>query len=266
MDEHEFRESLYAKFPKHFKQINALIGLAQSALQTYKGFHKDAYEASLALIFPRAFKSCGSVRALCELAMCEDAAVVMRSLLNLVVVTRWIKLDLPKRADKYLAWYWMQMYAEITAKTPPERLAVIQKNFDRVRPQFEYLNAKGKTKLAKKWYEPEANNLYDLFEQVGLKDHYDTYAFLSGIEHSDATAYYGMLIGAKMPDGEHRLEIQNDMFVPRYLENAFHYFGEIFSICNESIRLADGGSLEETLEVGRQFYKSQREGPPAPTV
>jgi hypothetical protein len=255
--EDQFRAIIYVKFHEHFEHIHALETLAGNALVAYKGFYSNTYEASLSLIFPRAFKSFNSVRRLCELASCEDAAVILRSLLNLVVVTRWIQLDLPRRADKYFAWYWVQMHLDVgKLKTPPEWLPVIEKNFDRVRPLFTYADAKGKSRLAKKWYEPEANSLYDLFEQAGLKDHYDTYGFLSGIEHSDATAYYGMLVDSKTPEGDTRLELQNDLFVPRYLVNAFRYFGEVFRICNDTMHLVASESLEAVLMAGMEFSQS----------
>ena len=43
------------------------------------------------------------------------------------------------------------------------------------------------------WYQPEVNTLRDMFTEVDLEKHYaEGYRPLSGVEHSDATAYVPM--------------------------------------------------------------------------
>jgi Family of unknown function (DUF5677) len=143
--------------------------LAQDSPQQYKGFMSGPYEASLVLICPRAFKAFDSIRRLCEVASCEDAAVVLRSLLNLMVVTRWISLRPQERAKKYLAWYWVAMQRQSLRpdKFPQSWIVDIQKHFDAVKSEFEYTDAKGKKKFARHWYEPEARSIHQLFKELG---------------------------------------------------------------------------------------------------
>lgn len=197
MNEHEFRKVIHQNYREHFGHFHALHRFAENAMVNYRGFTANAYVASLQLIFPRAFKSFDSVRRLCEVALCEDAAVILRSLLNLLAVTRWISLDPEKRASRYFAWYWIQMHRDMERYkgiVPPYWITTIQERYAAVKPQFEYKDAKGRTSLAEHWYQPEARNIRDLFAKTELEQQYvEGYRLLSGVEHSDATAYFAML-------------------------------------------------------------------------
>jgi hypothetical protein len=216
MTEEQFRESIYAKYPEHFRHVYALHQLAESAIQTYRYFTFDHYQASLSLIFGRAYKSYDSIRRLCEVASCEDAGVLLRSLLNLLVVTSWISLDPPKRAKRYFDWYWVSLKADaekFPGRVPRSRLPTIQKHLNAVRSQFEYKDKKNQLKFAKHWYQPEAQSIRDLFEQVHLEKHYEElYGPLSSIEHSDINAFFAMTVEMDKDGDEKRLEIQSDLF------------------------------------------------------
>jgi hypothetical protein len=98
-----------------------------------------------------------------------------------------------------------------------------------------------------------------MFTEVGLEEHYEeAYRPLSGIEHSDATTYLPMLMSMEQTkEDEMRLEILNDVNVPDYLRNAFQYCGEIFKLCNEGNRLADGARLQQILSDGVEFYNAE---------
>ena len=251
---------MYGKHKEHFDLCYNLLRLGEESLPTYNGFTGDHYQSALVLIFPRAYKSFDSIRRLCEIASCEDAAVILRCLLNLLVVTRWISLDPEKRAGKYLAWYWVEMHrqAERHRDTiPAPWVADIQSHFKVVRSQFEYKDPKGKTVLAKHWYQPEAHSIYDLFKEVGLEKQYEEgYKPLSGTEHSDAMAHFPMVAQAERKGSERRLEVHSDLFLPHYLRNAFQYFADIFAICNKAINLADGQKLQEVTSAGITFYRA----------
>jgi len=80
MDDQQFTQSIYAKYQEHFDHFYRLHQFAQASLQKYRGFTKDHYHAEVQLICPRAFKSFDSIRRLCEVVSCEDAAVILRCL------------------------------------------------------------------------------------------------------------------------------------------------------------------------------------------
>jgi hypothetical protein len=258
MTEDEFKTSLIDRYPNHFEHFYSLYRFADEACRNYHGYNPDAYHASLSLIFGKAFKSYDSIRRLIEVASCEDAGVVLRSLLNLLAVTRWISLDPQKRASKYLASYWltMKLHAQQSPSNfPPAWVDDIERHFDRIKHLFEYTDSSGKTRLARQWYQPEANTIRDLFVHTDLEKQYDEgYRILSGIEHSDATAYFGMIAGSDKGGGERQLNIHSDLSVPSYLRNGFQYFAEIFSICNRTNPLADATMLQQILEDGKKFY------------
>lgn len=261
--EDEFRKKTVSKYREHFDHVYRLLEFAQGAIEKYhyQGNWPTAYLRCLTLIFPRAYKSFDAIRKLCEIAYCEDAGVLLRSLVNLLVVTRWIALAPQKRAAKYLEWYWIAMHADgqrFTDRVPPELLSYLQNHYDRAKKKFEFQDGKGNTKMPAQWYQPEVNTLRDMFTEVGLEKHYEeAYKPLSGIEHSDATAYLPMLMGMEKPEKDHiRFEILNDANVPHYLRNAFQYFGDIFKLCNEGNRLADGANLQKILLDGIAFYKA----------
>ena len=260
ISEEDFRANVYKSHQGHFDHVFRLHSIAQAAITSFRGQTTTPYEQSLALIFPRAFKSFDSVRRLCEVASCEDAGVILRSLLNLMAVTRWISMEPFVRARKYLHWYWVQMHTDLQTlgdAIPSGYAPYIEERYRRVKKQFEYTDGKGKKKQAKKWHQPEASNIHDLFVQTGLKQQYEEgYRPLSGIEHSDATAFFAMIRGAKVGEHEHRLNIQSDIFVPHYLRNAFQYFDDIFEICNRTIPLTDATQLERVIAEGKAFYKA----------
>lgn len=260
MEENEFKQRIYEKYKAHFDHAHALHRFAEEALSGYRGIRVDAYHEALQYIFPRAFKAFDSVRRLCEIASCEDAAVVLRSLLNLMAVTRWLSADPSKRAARYLHWYHVEMYRQAEKfrdRIPPVKLAVVEKRYQRVKHQFEYKDANGRVRLVKQWYQPDAKTVRDLFEQTDLLRQYEeAYAPLSGIEHSDITAFFAMVATVDKSGDEMRLEVQSDLFVPHYLRNAFQYFADIFRTCNKTIAFADGAQLERTVSEGMKFHEA----------
>jgi len=262
MNEEQFRANIVSKYPNHFEHVYRLHALAEQSIQDYGGLSGDHYHGALVLIFPRAYKSFDSVRRLCEVASCEDAAVILRCLLNLMVVTRWISLKPVARARRYFAWYWVEMNREAQqangGRVPAEWVQDIQRHFWAVKPIFEYTDAKGRLRMARQWYEPEVNSIFEMFKEADLEKQYEEgYRVLSGVEHSDAMAYFTMLSQSERHDNDRKIAVQGDMFVAAYLRNAFQYFGDIFRLCNKTVRLADNDKLEEIIRAGTKFYRSE---------
>lgn len=258
MTEDDFKAELVKKYPEHFEHFYSLYRFADAACRRYRGYNSDAYHASLALIFGKAFKSYDAIRRLIEVASCEDAGVILRSLLNLLAVTRWISIDPQIRASKYLASYWlaMKLYSEQSkGRFPPEWIVDIETHFAKIKHLFEYSDSQGITRLVRQWYQPEANTIRDLFVQTSLEKQYEeAYRPLSGIEHSDAIAYFGFVAGSGVGDGERKLNMHSDLPVPSYLRNAFQYFGDIFRICAKTNPLAEAKEIERIIEAGTKFY------------
>jgi hypothetical protein len=264
MDEQEFKAALLEKYREHFDHCYRLHQFVQASLQNNKWLVRNRHDVALLYIRPRAFKSFDSVRRLCEVVLCEDAAVVLRCLVNLMAVTRWISRDPEKRSSKYLGWYWVirhQRAAEQPEKFSTEEIANIQQHFDAEKSQFEFTNQKGKLCFAKNWYQPEVNSIYDLFKEAGIEEVYENaYRPLSATEHSDVMAYLPMFANTGMEGGERKLEIQNDLNVTVFLRTAFRCFADILQTCDNTIPLAEGKELSEIVAAGMAFYKTGRTG------
>jgi len=262
MDEAQYRAVIVEKYQADFEHCYRLHQFVQAALVNNRWFTKNHHDAALLYIRPRAFKAYDSVRRLCEVVACEDAAVVLRSLVNLRAVARWISLTDPeKRSKKYLGWYWIERHERATEspdKFSPAQIASIQARFDIEKTQFEFTNKKGKLVLPKTWYQPEAMTIFDLFQQAGIEHIYqNAYRPLSATEHSDVMAYLPMFANAKMADGETKLEIQSDANVAKYLQAAFISFGDILRTCDATVPLAEGNELRDIVIAGTEFYRSK---------
>ena len=261
MDEEQYKTIIIEKYRSDFDHCYRLHQFVQEALHSNRWFTRNHHDAALLYIRPRAFKAYDSVRRLCEVASCEDAAVVLRSLVNLRAVARWISLiDPEKRSRKYLGWYWVERHER--AKESPEKfsaadIATIQARFDAEKAQFGFTIKKGKA-FAKTWYQPEAMTIYDLFKQAGIENVYENaYRPLSATEHSDVMAYLPMFANAKMVDGETKLEVQSDANVAKYLQTAYHSFADVLRTCDMTIPLAEGSELRDIVIAGMEFYKSK---------
>ena len=150
-------------------------------------------------------------------------------------------------------------------RLPPVWIETIEKKYATAKLQFEYKDANGNVRMPKKWHQPEANTLRDLFEQVDLiREYGDAYSQLSGIEHSDATAYFSMIAPMEKGD-EKRLEINSDLFISHYLRNGFQYFADIFRICNQTLCIADAKKFETIVEEAMKFYKADMQAKGIPT-
>jgi hypothetical protein len=135
MSEKEFKAGIYKSHKAHFDHVYRLHRIAEVAMLSYRHHVSTPYEDALSPIFARAYKSFDAIRRLCEIASCEDAAVILRSLLNLLVVTRWISIEPSGRSRKYLHWYWVQMYREAQTfkdTISPKSMAFIEDRYKRV--------------------------------------------------------------------------------------------------------------------------------------
>ena len=131
---------------------------------------------------------------------------------------------------------------------------------------FEYRDTKGDIRMPKFWYAPEANTIFDMFKEVGLEKQYEEgYRPLSGVEHSDAMAFYAMVGDSERSENRRKLAIQSDLFIPAYLRNAFQYLGDIFTVCNATIPLADSNQLAEVITQGKVFYAGDMQAKGIPT-
>jgi len=262
LTEDQMRRRLREKYREPFQHCWTLLELAQEVLGDFKGAAQTPYQRSMFLIAGRAFKSYHAILNLCEIAYTEDAGIILRSLFQLFVITRWLKTDTSEdRARKYLGWFWVVMHEEVEqdgTRIDPGLVKLVAEQYKNHEPLFTYTDKDGKRKMRRKWYEPEARSLEDMASQVELQNQYDgLYRPLSSIEHSDAVAYFGMISEMETKSEGSALSLHSDMFVPAYLRNAFQYFAEIFNRWNRTFRGVDEQDLTRVIDGGMSFFKQE---------
>lgn len=265
LTEEQMRQRLREKYPDHFGHAWTLFEFAQDALGRFEGDAHTPLRKAMAFIGGRAFKSYHAILNLCEIAYTEDAAVILRSLFNLLVITRWLIADQSEeRARKYIAWFWIAMNEDLgrgATTITPELAAMVREQYENHRRIFEYRDEHGQEKTRKKWHEPEAANIFEMAEQVELMPHYEgLYRPLSSIEHSDAVAYFAMVSAAEPKGSGLGLALHSDLFVPAYVRNAFQYFGEILSSWNRMLQGVQEAELKKVIDTGMQFFRKEVPG------
>jgi hypothetical protein len=78
-------------------------------------------------------------------------------------------------------------------------------------------------------------------------------------------AFYAMVGDSERSENRRKIAIQSDLFIPAYLRNAFQYLGDIFTICNATIPLADSNQLAEVITQGKVFYAGDMQAKGIPT-
>jgi hypothetical protein len=211
------------------------------------------------LVGGKAYKSYHTILNLCEIAYTEDAGVILRSLFQLLVITRWLSLgNSEHKAQKYLGWFWVAMNKELDRYGSRIALGLarmVRRHYKDHNVLFEYRDTRGKLKMSKKWYEPDVKTLEQMATDVELKSHYDgLYKPLSSVEHSDALSYFAMISDVKRNKGAASVSLHSDLFVPAYLRNAFQYYGEILQTWNRTFSVLDEVKLEKLLREGIEFF------------
>lgn len=261
LSEEELRHQTRGRFPTHFQHAYRLYDLAHGALNGFNREVETAYERATLLICGKAFKSYYAILYLCEVAHTEDAGVILRSLFNLLVIQRWLRIDDSEaKSKKYLGWFWVVMYESIEhdrAIVSPDLAAMVKEQYNNHKALFEF-QERGQAGMSKKWYQPEVNTIEQMAEQVGLKDHYEgIYRPLSSLEHSDALGYFSIVAQAQPKVDGSKLALFSDQFVPTYIRNAFMYFMDTLRTWNKVHAAFEEAKLDEIIEPAFGFFNSE---------
>ena len=254
-DEAEFTEWLETrKYPEHFKRAKLLRSKSEDALvkggQAPSG---SAYAKAVALIFGKAYKSYVSAIYLGARGLTEDMGVVIRSLLNLYIIAKWIGTkDREARAMRYLEWFWVEMYQLLDLiPVPQSSRDDIEQEHRRVRPLFEYVGKTRDRRMPDTWH---GSNIKQMASEVGLTQHYQiVYKPLSAYEHSSSLAYFGMLSDAGREGGT-LIRLRDHQFVPFYLGYGYQYLAGTLWIWNDQYSAFDAAVLETELKEGVAFF------------
>jgi uncharacterized protein DUF5677 len=167
------------------------------------------------IMFIQAFKSHGSLYVLSVRGHGEDAATILRRMLEIALQMRFLceipaqRLD---RAQRYLAWFWLQAEKRIKVGLRPEQQVWWQTQYDAHKGLI--LKSSGRPK--RNWWGD--SNIRDLANTLGLVDTYDQdYRFLSQMAHCTSQ---GILLG-KIGNV---IQIRTDMLVREILVFGTRYY------------------------------------------
>ncbi len=192
------------------------------------------------MLFVQGFKSHQSVYFLCSHALVEDAATIVRRLLELFVQAIYIARDSEEsernhRAGMYLAFLWREWPTSLRERIP----------FDE-RQAWESLYATYAHQIKGKRWGP---SFAKMFQYAGNPDTYDqAYSLLSGFAHGSPTSLVGSYSQACV-------ELHSDRGVPFVLEYATRYALGLTLIWNDIFQLCYAERLTAVDAAVRGFGK-----------
>jgi uncharacterized protein DUF5677 len=245
-------------YKDEFKQAWALLVKAEQLMSSaVKADAQLAYPRALHLITGKAYKSYYSAVCLGRYGLTEDMGIVTRSLLNLDIVLKWISLsDREDRANRYLEWFWVEMYRLLSVLPAPADLeSIIQKQYEKCKRLLEITDRSGKKVMPREWHNTTIKKMADEVDMTAYYAEY--YKTLSATEHSSALSYFGMLSEAG-PRGTTVVGLGDHRFLRPYLECAYVCFAEIIYRWNEEFNVTDDVTLDREVREGIDFFLSRR--------
>lgn len=247
------------KYLALFKYNNELRKLAEANWD--KTTHiTTATQAIVAFAITKGHKTHLAAMILCDKGFGQDAAILVRSLFELAVMTLYIHQDkTEERARRYLSHDWVlrkKMYKYVQGKESirkvmeedprhtPEHLQEIEENAKSAQETFEYYH-----------FDWSDKKLIDMADAVGMKDVYETvYRLQSQLAHN-ATRSMNEYIFEKDGGFVHETGI-SDKWIDEALVAAFHFYYLIICTWNESFKLGMDQSIDDLAkryseEVGK---------------
>lgn len=239
-------------YVRHFAYARKLLGLAEQAmLKGGAAVQGAAFPQAIALILAKAYKSFYSATLLGRLALTEDMGVLIRSLLNLHIIARWIAFsDTQNRAQRYVQWFWVEMRGLLDLIPAPEdsRKAIEEE----YRKRKKLFGIKEKPRRGQTWH---GSTIRAMAEEVGLLQHYKiVYHPLSAMEHSSSLSYFGMLSESETPENVTLVKVRSHQFVPYYLQYGFEYLAGVLSLWNREFSAFDPKELEVMVQEAVSFF------------
>lgn len=94
----------HRKYKKHFKFCSQLLSLAIQSL-TLLAKPSKTYGEVITALFIKAINSFRSIMLLCKKGLGDDAGIILRSLLNLAYLVKWIEQEKEERVQRFFGWF-----------------------------------------------------------------------------------------------------------------------------------------------------------------
>ncbi len=254
----------FAKYRKHFELCEQLLSLALEALPTVPR-KPQTYEEVITAFFIKAVNSFRSIIVLCKEGQGDDAGLLLRSLLNLAFLVKWVEKEKNDRPKLLLGWYWREKIRnqeELKEAVPTSW----KEEWERSKGLF---GTDEEIRKRRNWYGNQT--IYQLAGEVKEEDetppsgydsqaqfHYaEAYRPLSHIEHSNPLALGAFLERSK---GHYLVSyLVSDKLVAEDLLLAFEYFFIVLSVWNSSFQMIDQNGLETFHKESQSYFQRYRE-------
>lgn len=204
----------------------------------------DPFARSLDFLFLQSFKSHGALYVLCVRGFGEDAATILRRMMEIAFQARYLCADISdrgSRGQRYLAWFWRQAVQVVKSGLPEEERRRWQGQYD----AHKHLLVGPNSKPLKNWW--GNSSIRDLAQLLGLAETYDQdYRFLSQMAHCTSQ---GILFRRR----GNTVEIRTDILVPALLVYGTRYVLAVAGFWNAHFSLLDEDALSRCVDGARAF-------------
>ena len=202
------------------------------------------FARALDLLFIQAFKSHASLYVLCVRGHGEDGATILRRMLEIAFQVQYMCSEpgqRDSRAEKYLAWFWLQANARIKAGLPNSQKDWWQRRYD----AHKHLITRPTGQPLRNWWGD--SGIKDLAYSLGLQSTYDEdYRFLSQMAHCTAQGFLLDKRGSTV-------EIRTDMLVREILVFGTRYVVSIAKFWNDHFGLLNLAELATLAQEALDF-------------
>ena len=227
----EFRQATLAKYPAEAMLHRDVSMMLEGAVLTSR-FLADLVHRAVDMLFVQAFKAHQSVYELSALCLTEDAAAIVRRLLELAAQAVWIAKDsevetCQRRAGMYLAFLWVKWPAERRGLVPAEERAA----WERVTEQYG-----GDFTADRKQWGPNFGQIFDAIEKSErdaggpVGEYRDTYSYLSNVAHGSPPSLVHSYSGGTIQVHDSRLVGQMLIFGTLYVLSTASVWNDIYHI------------------------------------
>lgn len=238
----EFQARMIEENRPAFIFWSRVCSLIEDAIVTPRNI-QPAYARALDMLFIQAFKSFSSLYVLCVRGLGEDAATILRRLLEVSMQAKFLAQDPKEREDRgrrYMAYFWAQVPTDLRRDLDPATRRWWQEMFERHKG-FLSFHPHGQVK---NWW---GGTIRDLFAKLRREDTYDEdYNLLSQMAH-------GTSQGILLEKRAERIEILTGRMVPEILVFGCRYVLLIAQLWNECFNVIDEETMSSLMAEALAF-------------
>lgn len=234
-----------------------LLGELKGALLQARIDQDNAYAQLVSFFAGKACKTHKAIVILAERGYGQDAGILLRSLVDLVISAYWISKDPVPRVERYMDYDWIlrSKYenvgrsADALARLTPEIRAKIAALDVEIKKKAQ--GAKQKHRYDRRGW--SGTSIWDMAKEVGFQNYYNyAYRLLSDLEHSNSRSTTSYL---EEVSGAYQFNVgPGPQYVRVVLATAYHLLIDLFSLADKVLNLG----LARALDKARQEAQANK--------